>query len=82
MPIGLVTKMSTVPLPAGAVAVIEVVPLTVKLAAVAPNRTAVALRKAVPVIVTLVPPAAGPDETERLVTAGAEAGSTMTVTVA
>ena len=60
MPPGVVTVMSTVPAePAGAVAVIWVALLTVKLVAlVAPNLTAVAPVKLVPVIVTVVPPAA------------------------
>jgi hypothetical protein len=53
--------MSTVPLPAGEVAVIEVVLLTVNDAAlVLPNLTAVAAVKLAPVIVTVVPPAVGP----------------------
>ena len=52
---------STVPLPAGAVAVIEVAELTVKLVALAvPNLTAVAPENAVPVMVTDVPPVVGP----------------------
>ena len=62
VPPAVVTVMSTVPaLPAGEVAVICVALLTVKpVAAVAPNFTAVAPVKPVPVIVTLVPPAADP----------------------
>jgi hypothetical protein len=61
-----------VPLPAGEVAVIEVAEFTVKLAAfAAPNFTAVALVKAVPVFVTEVAPSAGPDVGEFEVTAGA-----------
>ena len=57
----MVTRTSTVPDPAGAVAVIWVALLTVKaLAAVAPKTTAVALVRLVPVMMTLVPPAAGP----------------------
>jgi len=53
--------MSTVPaLPVGVVAVIDVALFTVKLVAfVAPNFTAVAPVKFVPVIATLVPPALG-----------------------
>ena len=48
--------------PAGEVAVIEVALLTVKVvAAVAPNFTAVAPVKLVPVMVTEVPPAVGPE---------------------
>ena len=53
--------MSTMPAPAGEVAVIEVAELTVKLVAlVAPNLTAVAPVKLVPVMVTDVPPVVGP----------------------
>ena len=61
-PIGIVTVISTVPaLPAGAVAVIDVPLFTVNVvAALAPNFTAVAPVKFVPVIATMVPPAVGP----------------------
>jgi hypothetical protein len=63
---------STVPVPAGDVAVIEVAELTVKVVAlVAPNFTAVAPVNAVPVMVTDVPPVAGPDVGEIDVTVGA-----------
>jgi hypothetical protein len=66
-----VTLTSTVPVPAGDVAVIEVAEFTVKpAAAVAPNVTAVAPVKLVPVIVTTVPPATGPAVGEIDVTAG------------
>ena len=70
--IELATVTSTVPAePAGDVAVIEVAELTVKpVAFVAPNLTAVVPVKLVPVIVTTVPPAAGPDVGESDVTAG------------
>ena len=65
VPPGVVTVTSTVPAPAGEVAVIEVAELTVKLVAlVAPNLTAVAPVKPVPVIVTDVPPAVGPDSAQ------------------
>ena len=51
----------TVPLPAGEVAVIDVALLTVnEVAAVPPNRTAFAPVKLLPLMVTGVPPAAGP----------------------
>jgi len=62
VPPAVVTVMSIVPaLPAGVVAVIDVALFTVKLVAfVAPNFTAVAPVKFVPVIATLVPPALGP----------------------
>jgi hypothetical protein len=67
-----VTLTSTVPVPAGEVAVIEVAELTVKpVAGVAPNVTAVAPVKLVPVIVTEVPPVDGPDVGEIEVTVGA-----------
>jgi hypothetical protein len=59
--LGVVTVMSTVPTPAGALALIDVGELTVKLLAwSAPKLTPVAPVKSVPVIVELVPPAAGP----------------------
>src|SRR5262249_20350818 len=63
---------STVPIPAGEVAVIWVALLTVKEpAAFRPNLTAVAPEKLVPVMVTLVPPPdAGPVFGLTLVTAG------------
>ena len=62
LPPVVVTVTSTVPaVPAGAVAVTDVAVFTVKVVAlVAPNFTAVAPAKFVPVIVTLVPPAVGP----------------------
>ena len=66
-----VTVTSTTPVPAGAVAVI-VVPLTTVLlvAGVVPKSTAVAPVKAVPVIVTVMPPATGPELGLIEVTAG------------
>ena len=65
---------STVPAPAGEVAVIEVAELTVKLVAlVAPNFTALALDSEVPVMVTDVPPVVGPAFGATDVTAGAPA---------
>ncbi|MNM52519.1 hypothetical protein D3C81_635980 [compost metagenome] len=71
MPPVVVTRTSTVPVPAGAVAVICVALLTVKpVAAVAPNVTAVAPVKRVPVMMTEVPPAAGPAVGDRLLTVG------------
>ena len=72
MPPAVVTVTSTVPVPAGDVAVIEVAELTVKLVAlVAPNFTAVAPVNPVPVIVTDVPPVVGPAVGEIDVTVGA-----------
>ncbi len=72
VPPGVVTVTSTTPgLPEGAVAVIWVAELTVKLsAAFAPNFTAVAAARFVPVIVTTVPAVVGPDEGEIAVTVG------------
>ena len=57
MPSGVVTVTSTVPVPAGLVAVIWVLDTTSTLvAATPPKSTAVAPLKFVPVIVTVVPP--------------------------
>ena len=71
VPLAVVTLTSTVPVPAGDVAVIDVEELTVKLvAATAPNVTAVAPENSVPVIVTDVAPVAGPAVGEIDVTAG------------
>jgi hypothetical protein len=70
--VGVVTVMSTVPLPAGEVAVIWVAESTVNEAApVAPNLTLVAPLKLVPVIVSVVPPCDGPDDGLTFVTVGA-----------
>ena len=61
MPPGVVTVTSTVPVPAGAVAVTWVAEFTIKpVAAVVPNLTPVAPVRLVPVMVTEVPPAVGP----------------------
>ena len=71
MPPMVVTLTSTVPVPAGEVAVIDVAELTVKpVAGVAPNATAVAPVKPVPVMVTDVPPASGPAVGDIEVTVG------------
>jgi hypothetical protein len=64
---------STVPDPAGEVAVIEVALLTVKVDDVVPKFTAVAPVKLVPVIVTLVPPEVKPEVGLTAVTVGGEA---------
>ncbi len=73
VPPTVVTRTSTVPVPAGAVAVICVALLTVKpVAAVAPKVTAVAPDRLVPVRVTVVPPAVGPAVGEMEVTVGAD----------
>jgi hypothetical protein len=72
VPPAVVTLTSTVPVPAGEVAVIEVAELTVKpVAGVAPNVTAVVPAKLVPVMVTEVPPAPGPEVGEIEVAVGA-----------
>lgn len=72
MPPVVVTRISTVPEPAGAVAVIWVALLTVKPVATAPPKvTAVAPEKLVPVMITVVPPEAGPEVGETLVRVGA-----------
>ena len=72
VPPTVVMRTSTVPVPAGAVAVICVALLTVKpVAAVAPKVTAVAPEKLVPVTVTVVPPLVGPLVGEMEVTVGA-----------
>jgi hypothetical protein len=74
VPPGVVTVTSTVPpvALAGEIAVIEVALLTVnEVADVPPNLTAVAPVNPVPVIVTEVPPAAGPLVGEMPVTVGA-----------
>ena len=72
LPPAVVTRTSTVPDPAGAVAVIWVALLTVKAAAaLAPKVTAVVPEKFVPVIVTFVPPVDGPLVGEIDVTEGA-----------
>ena len=63
--------MSTVPVPAGEVAVIDVAELNVKLADVAPKVTAVTPVKFVPVSVTVVLPVCGPVVGEIEVTVGA-----------
>jgi hypothetical protein len=77
VPPGVVTVTSTVPVPAGVVAMIAVALATVnELAAVPPNLTAVAPVRLVPVIVTLLPPAAGPDDGDTPVTVGAGVGAT------
>ena len=74
VPTAVVTVISTVPVPAGEVAVIWVLELTVKpVAGVAPNVTAVAAVKPVPVMMTVVPPLVGPAVGEIDVTVGADA---------
>ena len=60
VPPGVVTDTLTEPLPAGEVAVSEVVVTLEKVAVVVPKCTAVTPIRLVPVTVTEVPPAAGP----------------------
>ena len=72
VPPGVVTLISTVPEPAGDVAVRRVAALYVTLAALVPNVTVDALVNPEPVMVTAVPPAADPLAGEMLVTVGAE----------
>jgi hypothetical protein len=72
VPDGVVTVISTIPVPAGEVAVILVAEVTVKPdAGFVPNITAVAPVNPVPVTVTLVPPPKGPRTGAMLVTVGA-----------
>ena len=61
VPAAVVTVTSTVPVPAGLVATICVAVSLVIVAATPPKFTAVADARPVPVIVTVVPPAAGPE---------------------
>ena len=70
VPPGVVTLISTVPVPAGDVAVRLEAELYVTLAALVPNVTVDALVNPEPVIVTVVPPAAGPVAGEMLVIVG------------
>lgn len=66
-----VTVTDSVPRPAGAVAVIEVGDTTVTLlAGVDPKSTVESAENPDPVIVTVVPPLAGPEEGEMLETTG------------
>ena len=71
MPPAVVTVISTVPLPLGDTAEIDVEEVTENVvAAVVPNMTAVALERPVPEMVTVVLPLAGPAVGEIDVTAG------------
>ena len=72
VPPGVVTLISTVPVPAGVVAVRLVAELYVTLAGIVPNVTVDALVNPEPVMVTAVPPAVDPLVGEMLVTVGAE----------
>ena len=78
VPPGVVTMTSTVPVPAGAVALMLVALLTVKLeAAVVPNFTALAPVKPVPVTVTEV--LFGPELGLTPVTVGAGGGEAVVI---
>jgi hypothetical protein len=70
VPAGVVTVMSTVPVPAGLLTVIFVPESAVIAAATPPKLTPVAPARPVPVMVTTVPPLAAPLEGEMPVTAG------------
>ena len=71
MPPGVVTVTSTVPVPVGATAEMDVAETTLKdVAALAPNFTAVAPVKFVPVTVTVVPPEVDPEDGLIKVTVG------------
>ena len=61
VPSGVVTVTSTVPVPGGELAVIELAESDVMSAAAEPKSTAVAPARFVPVMVTLVPPAGVPE---------------------
>src|ERR1700733_6119457 len=76
VPAGVVTETLTVPVPAGEVAGMEVAEVTVTaVAGVDPKLTAVAPVRLVPETETWVPPAAGPEAGETLVTVGATAAA-------
>jgi heme/copper-type cytochrome/quinol oxidase subunit 2 len=82
VPPGPVTVTSTVPDPEGEVAVIEVAEFTVTpVAACPPKETVLPAVKFVPVMVTVVPPAAGPEAGETALTVGAGAGVPLHVTI-
>jgi hypothetical protein len=82
VPPGPVTVTSTVPDPAGEVAVIDVAELTVTPVAVPlPKATVLPAAKFVPVTVTVVPPDAGPLAGETALTVGAGGGVPPHVTI-
>jgi hypothetical protein len=82
VPPGPVTVTSTVPDPDGEVAVIDVAEFTVTpVAAPLPNETVSPEAKFVPVMVTAVPPAAGPLAGETPLTVGAGGGVPPHVTI-
>jgi hypothetical protein len=67
----LTTTTGTVPVPAGAVTTIDVSDAFWMVAGVCPNRTYIADASPVPVMVTVLPPAAGPVAGDTFVTTGA-----------
>ncbi|MNQ66366.1 hypothetical protein D3C85_808570 [compost metagenome] len=72
VPPAVVTRTSTIPVPAGVVAVIWVVLLTVTSVASAPSKvTAAPPAKFIPIMITVVPPEDGPEPGETAVTVGA-----------
>ena len=80
VPPGVVTVTSTVPLPAGETAAIEVSEITSKLVAgVEPNEDRARVLRFVPVIVTVVPPPSGPSDGLTLATVGGSCGSAAKV---
>jgi hypothetical protein len=82
VPAVVVTITSTVPVPAGEEAVIEVaLAKTTSVAGVEPKSTMELLVKPVPLIVRLVPPAAGPLSGLTEVTVGTPAGVVVVVVV-
>ena len=82
VPPGPVTVTSTVPDPAGEVAVIDVAELTVTpVAALPPKETVSPAAKFVPVTVTVVPPDAGPLAGETALTVGTGGGVPLHVTI-
>ena len=83
VPSGVVTVTSTVPVPAGEVAVMVDGLTTVNaVAATTPNLTLLAPVKFVPVMVTVVPPAAGPKVGLSAVTIGATSARSKLLLVA
>jgi hypothetical protein len=80
VPAVVITVTSTVPVPAGEEAVTEVGLTTVTpVACTEPKSTVAPVKNPVPLIVTLVPPAAGPLSGLTAVTVGALAGAVLTV---
>src|SRR6516164_11385585 len=73
VPPGAVTRTSTMPVPAGLIAVSWVGDTTcTPVAATPPKVTVAGVAKLVPVMVTVVPPAAGPDDGDTFVTVGGD----------